>query len=308
MPREVRNVPASILGRLRNVAAESGAEFQVILSRYVLERLLYRLSISPYRERFILKGALLFPLWLTDAFRPTRDLDLLGSGDPRPDELARVFREVMSIERPEDGVVFDVDRLQAEAIRDADEYDGVRVRTEAHIGNARIPLQIDVGFGDVVVPLPDEADYPALLDAPAPRLRVYPKETVVAEKFEAIVALGADNSRMKDFYDLWAISRQFGFEGATLTRAVRATFERRGTPVPDDVPSGLSDAFAGSPEKETQWRAFTARGRLREQPASFGAVVTAARDFLMPVAAAARGTETLEATWDPGGPWRRRKA
>ncbi|WP_018291643.1 nucleotidyl transferase AbiEii/AbiGii toxin family protein [Verrucomicrobium sp. 3C] len=308
MPHKVHNVSASILARLRNVATASGADFLVILSRYVLERLLYRLSLSPYRERFILKGALLFPLWFADTFRPTRDLDLLGSGDPRPDELARVFRAVMSIERPEDGVVFDVGKLQAAAIRNAAEYDGVRIRSEAHIGNARLPVQIDVGFGDVVVPPPAEIDYPVLLDAPAPRLRVYPKETVVAEKFEAIVALGADNSRMKDFYDLWVISREFGFEGATLTRALLATFERRGTPMPVDVPSGLSDAFAGSPEKQTQWRAFVARGRLSEQPASFGTVVTAARDFLMPLAAAARRAETLDAIWNPGGPWCAAKA
>ena len=199
MPREARNVPASVLARLRNVAVERGTDFQVILSRYVLERLLYRLSISPHRDRFILKGALLFPLWLAEAFRPTRDLDLLGFGDPRPEELAKVFRELMSIEALEDGVAFDLGRLQAEPIRDTAAYDGVRARTEARLGTARIPVRIDIGFGDVIVPQPDETEYPVLLDGPAPRLRVYPKEAVVAEKFEAIVALGADNSRIKDF-------------------------------------------------------------------------------------------------------------
>jgi predicted nucleotidyltransferase component of viral defense system len=307
MPREVRNIPASILGRLRNIAVERGADFQVILSRYVLERLLYRLSISPHRDRFILKGALLFPLWLAEAFRPTRDLDLLGLGDPRPEVLARVFREVMSIETLDNGVAFDVGHLRAEAIRDAAAYDGVRVRTEARVGSARSPVQIDIGFGDIVIPQPDEAEYPVLLDAPAPRLRVYPKETVVAEKFEAIVALGADNSRMKDFYDIWAMSRLFSFEGPALTRATRATFERRRTPVPDDIPSGLSGEFSESPEKQARWRAFASRGRLSEQPSSFHEVVAVARDLLMPVAGALRKAQTLDAIWDPGGPWRPRR-
>lgn len=303
MPREVRNIPASILGRLRNVAVERGSDFQVILSHYVLERLLYRLSISPYRNRFILKGALLFPLWLAEAFRPTRDLDLLGSGDPRPEELARVFGEVMNIDLPEDGVAFDVGQVQAQAIRDAAAYDGVRVRTGARLGRARIPVQIDIGFGDIVLPRPDEAEYPVLLDAPAPRLLVYPKETVVAEKFEAIVALGADNSRMKDFFDIWALSRQFSFDGATLSRAIQATFERRGTPVPDDVPSGLSSELSESLEKQAQWHAFASRGRLSEHPASFGEVVAAVRDFVMPVAEAVRRAKSPDAIWDPGGPW-----
>jgi predicted nucleotidyltransferase component of viral defense system len=304
MPREVRNIPASILGRLRHIAVETGSDFQVILSRYVLERLLYRLSISPHRDRFILKGALLFPLWLAEAFRPTRDLDLLGSGDPRPEELARVFGEVMSIEVPDDGVAFDVGQLQAQAIRDAAAYDGVRVRTEARLGNARIPVQIDIGFGDIVLPRPDAAEYPVLLDGPAPRLLVYPKETVVAEKFEAIVAWGADNSRMKDFYDIWAMSRRFSFEGPALTRAIGATFERRGTPIPDDPPSGLRSELAASPEKRAQWHAFASRGRLSEHPGSFGEVVAVVRDLLMPVAEALRDAKSLDATWDPGGPWR----
>lgn len=305
MPREVRNVRASIQARLRDVAVQTGTDVQIVFSRYVLERLLYRLSISPYRDRFIVKGALLFPLWLADPFRPTRDLDLLGLGDPRPEELAKVFRQVMSIHARDDGVLFDIDNLRAEAIRDAADYGGVRVRTAARLGSARIAVQIDIGFGDAVVPPAAEVEFPVLLDAPAPRLHVYAKETVVAEKFEAIVALGGENSRMKDFYDHWAMSRRFDFDGVVLVRAIRATFERRRTEVPTDVPPGLSDAVATSPEKEAQWRAFTARGRLDAQARPFPEVVVAVRKFLTPAARAASDAQEFVAVWDPGGPWRR---
>lgn len=306
MAREIKNVAASVQARLRNVARETGTEFQILLSRYVLERLLYRLSVSPHRDRFILKGALLFPLWLDEPFRPTRDLDLLGFGDSRPTELAEVFREIMSVEVLDDGVVFDTGAVQAAGIRDQTDYDGVRVRTQARIGSARIPVQIDVGFGDTVVPPATEVEYPVLLEAPAPRIRVYPRETVVAEKFEALVSLGGDNSRMKDFYDLWAISEQFRFDGAALAESIRATFARRGTDIPDDIPSGLSEELASSPEKEAQWRAFTQRGRLGAQPGTFPEVVSRLRDFLMPAAHATAEAQNPAAVWHSGGPWRAR--
>jgi len=306
MAREIKNVAASVQARLRNVARETGTDFQILLSRYVLERLLYRLSVSSHRDRFILKGALLLPLWLDDPFRPTRDLDLLGFGDSRPAELADVFRDIMSVEVLDDGVVFDTGRIQAAAIRDQADYDGVRVRTEARIGNARIPVQVDVGFGDAVVPPATEVEYPVLLGAPAPRIHVYPRETVVAEKFEAIVSLGGDNSRMKDFYDLWAMSEQFGFDGAALAESIRATFARRGTDIPNDVPSGLREEFASSPEKEAQWRAFTQRGRLGAQSGTFPEVISRLRNFLMPVVHVVAKAQNPGAVWDPGGPWRTR--
>jgi predicted nucleotidyltransferase component of viral defense system len=305
MAREIKNVAASAQARLRNVARETGTDFQILLSRYVLERLLYRLSVSPHRNRFILKGALLFPLWLDDPFRPTRDLDLLGFGDSRPAELADVFREIMSVGVPDDGVVFDTGAVQAAAIRDQADYDGVRVRTEARIGNARIPVQVDVGFGDAVFPAATEVAYPVLLEAPVPRIRAYPRETVVAEKFEALISLGGNNSRMKDFYDLWAMSEQFAFDGAALAESIRATFARRGTDIPDDIPSGLSEELASSPEKEAQWRAFTQRGRLAAQPGTFPEVISRLRDFLMPAAHAAKKAEQSAVVWEAGGPWRR---
>ena len=239
---------------------------------------------------------MLFAIWQDDPFRPTRDLDLLGQGDPDPATVAATIRSICSVEVPGDGVVFDVAGIEAAPIRSEDEYPGVSVRTDATIAGARLPIQIDVGFGDVITPEAIEIEYPALLDAPAPILRAYPPETVVAEKTEVIVLLGIANSRMKDFYDLWAIAQTFAFEGDDLAEAIRRTFERRRTPLPEQMPIGLSDSFAL--EREIQWQAFLARDRLKVAPASFAQVIDDLRAFLQPVLA-----RTEVAFWPPGGPW-----
>ncbi len=216
MPREIKNVGASVRARLLSLAQRQGADFQLIVTRYALERFLYRLGVSPYRDRFILKGAMLFAIWLDDPYRPTRDVDFLGFGDNETEAVAEIFRKVCAVEVADDGVVFDVNKLRAESTREDTDYGGIRVQTQATVGGARVPIRIDIGFGDVVTPRPAEIEYPALLDAPPPKLRAYPKETVVAEKFEALVSLGHSNSRMKDFYDLWMLSRYFEFEQKTL--------------------------------------------------------------------------------------------
>lgn len=303
MAREVTNVPASVLARLNSLARRRGTDFQVVLSRYVLERLLYRLSVSSQRDRYILKGALLFPLWLDDPLRPTRDLDLLGHGEPDPEDVASRMREVMATEVVDDGVVFDIAGLRAAAIRENASYGGVRVQTDARVARARIPVRIDVGFGDAVVPAAEEVEYPSLLDAPTPRIRAYPRETVVAEKFEAIVALGEANSRMKDLYDLWALSDQFAFRGDALTASIRATFMRRGTEIPARVPVGLTDEHAMSSDKMAQWRAFLGREQLAADPGALVDVVARLRPFLMPIAEAVAGDAAFDADWLPGGPW-----
>ena len=266
MAREFRNVGASVRARLFARARAEQTDFQILLTRYALERLLYRLSVSDQRERFVLKGAMLLAIWQHDHFRPTRDLDLLGQGDPDPAAVAASIRSICSAEAPDDGVVFDIEGIRAAPIRGEDEHPGVRVRTGATIAGARLPIQIDIGFGDVITPQSIEIEYPTLLDAPAPILRAYPPETVVAEKTEAIVSLGIGNSRMKDFYDLWTITQTFAFEGDDVAEAIRRTFERRRTPWPQQLPVGLSDGFAF--ERETQWRAFLARDRLEAAPDS----------------------------------------
>ena len=258
---KVKNLPASVRQRLLNLAKARRDEFDLVLARYALERLLYRLSVSPHRERFLLKGALLFAVWGVDDHRPTRDADLLGSGNSDPAALVAVFREVCAVEC-EDGIAFDADSVAAASIAEDKVYPGVRVTLRAELSGARIPVQIDVGFGDAVTPGPEPVDYPVLLDAPVPRLRAYPVATVVAEKFHSITVLGPDNSRMKDFYDLSVIASRFEVEPALLAKAIAATFERRKTALPDGPPMALGSDFAALPAKLAQWAAFLRRNRL----------------------------------------------
>lgn len=300
-PREVRDIAASVRQRLLHRARERGEDFQLVLTWYGIERLLYRLSQSAHAESFVLKGAMLFSLWSSDTYRPTRDLDLLGFGDSRVERMEEVFRDVCEV-ACDDGIRFDASSVRGEEIRGADEYDGVRIRLAGHLAGARVPLQVDVGFGDAVVPPPERVDYPTLLDFPPPRMRAYPRETVVAEKFQALVALGIANTRMKDFYDLWVLARRFAFDGARLSKAMAATFERRRTAIPAEPPLALTQGFHGDPAKRTQWRAFLRRGTVAEE-AELGAVVDLIRTFLMPPARAAQAGARSPGTWRPGGPW-----
>lgn len=304
MAREIKNVAASIRARLLELARRSGRDFQLVLTNYALERLLYRLSVSPHRDRFVLKGALLFTVWLEDPFRPTRDLDLLGHGDAEAAAIAAVFQEILSQTVPEDGLVFDVGGLEATIIREDARYGGIRIETTALLERARVPVRVDVGFGDAITPRPDEIDYPTLLDAPAPHLRAYPRETVVAEKLEAIVSLGFTNSRMKDFYDLAMIARHFELEGQVLVAAVKATFERRRTEIPATIPDGLSDDFVSMAESQTRWQGFLARDRLAMNAPDFGRTVEEIRRFSLPILAAANGSKSVPGYWPAGGPWK----
>jgi len=217
MAREpLKNVGASVRARLLQRSRDQRTDFQILLTRYALERLLYRLSRSEHRNRFILKGAMLFVTWVEAPFRPTRDLDLLGYGDNSPEAIGDTFRAILTQPVDDDGVAFDIAGLEAAPIREDLEYGGVRVRTQATIAGARIPIQVDVGFGDAITPGPIEIDYPALLDAPAPHLRAYPIETVVAEKFHALAARGITNSRLKDYYDLWLIADTFELDSRSV--------------------------------------------------------------------------------------------
>jgi predicted nucleotidyltransferase component of viral defense system len=297
MPREPRNIGASVRARLLERARAERSDFQTLLTRYALERLLYRLSASPHRDRFILKGAMLFVTWVADPFRPTRDLDLLGHGDSDAEAIGETFRAICAQPVTDDGVTFDVVALTAAPIREEVEYGGVRVRTTATIAGARIPIQVDIGFGDAITPAAIEIDYPALLDAPAPHLRAYPVETVVAEKFEALVTLGVANSRLKDFYDLWVISRTFELRREAVVAAVQRTFERRGTILPSDIPVGLTDEFAQA--WAAQWRAFLGRDRMAAAPEALAVTIADLRVFLMPLVV---GLDN-QRVWQPSGPW-----
>lgn len=253
---------ASIHARLLNLAKARGDDFNLILTRYAIERFLYRLSLGPEREAFWLKGALLFDLWFDVPHRPTRDADFLGFGPADTEALASTIREICGV-AVDDGMEFDPASITVEDIREEANYGGLRVRLVSRLGNARCTVQLDVGYGDAVTPGPEEAVYPTLLDdQPAPRLRVYPRAAVAAEKLEAIVSLGMANSRMKDFFDLRALAHEGVLDARLLGDAIAATFQRRGTAVPEDVPLGLSDEFARDAMKRAQWKAFLGKNRL----------------------------------------------
>ena len=284
MPEAPQNIAASVRARLLNNARAQGQAFDLVLTRYALERLLYRLSRSAAANRFVLKGAMLVMTWLKAPHRGTRDLDLMGFGDPNPGALVDLFRKVMAAPEP-DGLVFDIEGLRAEPIREDVEYGGVRLRTRATLDGARISISVDVAFGDAIEPDAELIDYPVLLDLPAPRLRAYARETVVAEKFQAMVALGRANTRMKDFYDVWVLSKTHAFDADRLSRAIAATFARRNTVVPIEAPDALTPAFAADAPKQAQWRAFIAA--LELAPADLGVVVAELADFLTPHARAA---------------------
>ena len=296
------NVAASVRQRLLDQARSKRVDFNLLLTRYGLERFLYRLGCSEYRERFILKGAMLFPLWGVVSYRSTRDVDLLGYGESEIAALVEVFRMICQTEVADDGVIFDPASVQAEDIRDQMEYGGTRIKLNADLAGARIHLQVDIGFGDVVTPAAVAADYPTVLDQPAPHVRVYPRETVVAEKFQAMVHLGIANSRMKDFHDLWVIGSQFNFDGATLTSALVRTFERRNTPLPNTLPLALTPEFFADTQKIRQWKAFLNRAGLGIQP-ELSEVATFITVFVMPLIELCSRGEVFDGAWTAGGPW-----
>jgi len=279
MAKELKNIGASVRARLLALSKAKGQTFDLILTRFALERLLYRLSKSQFADRFVLKGALLLITWLETPHRPTRDLDLLGYGSPDPELMLAAFREILANDAS-DGVTFDVAALRIERIREELEYGGLRLRTTANVAGARIAITIDIGFGDATEPGIEALEYPALLDLPAPHLKAYAPETVIAEKFQAMVVLGQANSRMKDFYDIWVLSRTFTFDPARLSSAIQATFKRRSTVLPTDPPLGLTAAFATDPQKQIQWRAFCRD--IGQEPGSLTEVVSELRAFLMP--------------------------
>ena len=245
-----KNVAASVRQRLYNLAKKRGDDFQILLTRYTIERLLYRLGQSPHRAGFILKGATLFSLWGDEPYRATRDLDLLGIGESDVSRLRDVFRELCRLQVENDGIRFDPDTVDALPIREDADYGGVRVTLVGFLDRARVPVQVDVGFGDALVPLPEDVSFPTILDFPSPKLRAYRRETVVAEKFQAMVMLGTANSRMRDFYDVWQLSLRFGFEGSLLRDAINATFTRRRTQLPAEAPTALTASFYEDPCKD----------------------------------------------------------
>ena len=285
MRKPIQNIGASVRARLLNLAKERNQPFELLLVRYTLERLLYRLSKSNHRDKFVLKGAMLMRHWLDDPHRPTRDLDLLGFGDSDPELTLKIFREICAVEA-DDAVVFDADALAVDQVRDESGYGGLRLKTYATVDGARVRVVIDIGYGDATEPGLDEIELPVLLDQPAPNLRAYPPETVIAEKFQAMVALGLANTRLKDFYDIWILAKPHEFKDDRLAQAIAATFARRKTEIPTERPDGLTPAFAYDPTKQRQWAGFVEE--LAVNPGTLADVIEDVAAFLMPHAAAAK--------------------
>jgi len=294
---------ASVKQRLLNLAQSRGEDFNLLLNQYGIERLLYRLGESEYRDEFVLKGAALFQIWTGARHRPTRDLDLLSRQPADQDRLKSIFTQICSLNVHEDGMSYIPESISIEPIRLETEFGGIHMRLVSFLGTARIHIHVDIGAGDVVVPPPELSEYPVLLDLPAPRLHVYRRETVIAEKLQAAVELGFANSRMKDFFDIWFLATTYAFEGATLCRAIKATFSSRLTEIPDNTQLLLSPDFSNDKVKRSQWQAFMERAGLADPRLEFGAVLAYLREFLFPPLIAVGHDESLAMVWRAGEGW-----
>ena len=297
-----RNLGASVRQRLLNKAHAEARPFQELLQYYAMERFLYRLAQSPHAKRFVLKGALLLTAWRAPLSRPTMDIDFAGKTSNDLDHIRKVIAEVCDERVEDDGIEFVSSSISASRITEDADYEGVRIRFHGLLAGARIPMQIDLGFGDVIVPEVVLVTYPTLLEFPNPVLTAYPKETVIAEKLEALISLGLLNSRMKDYFDLWLLSRLYEFDGAVLLRAIMATFRQRKTTL-EFQPVGLSDEFASDSAKNTQWKAFLRRSRFDSAPETLIEVTSEVRKFVGPVLAAAVASDDFATHWKPGLGW-----
>lgn len=290
-----KNIAASIRAKLKNKAQEKGVEFQSLLVRFGNERLLYRLSRSEYQTSFMLKGAALFAVWFDEPHRPTKDMDLLGKGENDIPTLEKVFRAISLIDG-EDGLEFPADSIKGAEIRADKLYQGIRLTLLAYLDGAKIPLQVDIGFGDAVTPAAKTETIETILDLPKPRLKIYPKETVVAEKFEAMVKLGIGNSRMKDFWDVQFLVKEFDFDGALLQKAIRATFAARQTVMPQTLPVALTEAFAENPVPLADWNAFIRRNKITSET-DFLLVIKSLEEFFSPLIEAEKANSTFNKRW-----------
>ena len=296
-----RNLAASVRARLLNRSRETKQDFNLVLTRFAIERLLYRISISTYTDHFLLKGALLFDLWFDIPHRPTRDADLLGFGSTDLSEVEAIFKQICTID-VQDGVIFHPDTVKASEIRKEANYAGVRVMLLGVIDGARCQIQVDIGFGDAVTPAPENIEYPVMLqEFNAPKLRAYPRYTVVAEKFETLSNLGIANSRMKDYLDLWILAMHTNFDGEILREAIRATFNRRKTSLTETIPFGLTESFARDAQKQKQWQAFLLKNRL--ESLALDDVVSTLAEFLQPILNRVNQEANFSAYWQAGGPW-----
>jgi predicted nucleotidyltransferase component of viral defense system len=300
LKKPVANMAASVRQRLLNIARERKEDFNLVLTKYGLERVLYRISQSQYREIFVLKGALLFELWTKERYRPTRDADFLARGENSPERFVQIFKDIFETKVEDDGVRFDPATVTAERITEDVDYQGIRVRSRGYLENARIPIQVDLGFGDVITPAPVQTEIPSLLNLPTPKLKAYPRESVVSEKFEAMVSLGLTNSRMKDFYDLYKLSQDFSFDGSALSQAIKKTFAARKTGLPTKLPVVFTSEFFYDADKKKQWGAFCTKNRSYVGELSLEAVCKELAKFLRPVVSALVNVGDIPKKWSKG--------
>ena len=296
------NIAASIRQKLLNLARDTGRPFSEVLQFYAMERFLYRLSVSEHKDKLILKGALMLIAWQAPSARPTTDLDFLGKVSNDPETVANMIRAICKMAVEDDGLVFDPASIKAESITEDADYRGIRVRFTGKLDAARVTMQLDIGFGDILIPAPKELEYPTLLGTPKPVISGYSRESSIAEKLEAMVTLGMANSRMKDFYDIWYLSRWFEFEGAVLLEAVSATFDRRGTAL-SKCPIVFSDDFVENSQKQTQWSAFISKNGLDEAPATLKEVAGEIDVFLRPIIEAILDHQSGLQVWSAEAKW-----
>lgn len=303
MSREpTKDSAASVRTRLLTLAQSRGEDFQRILGKYAIERFLHRLGRSQYRDNFVLKGAILFTLWTGDTHRPTRDLDLLGKGSSAIAEVEETIRAICAMEE-DDGLLFNGQSVHGARIKGDDEYEGVRVTFQGVLAGARIPMQVDIGFGDAVYPGPEFASFPVLLPMDPPVIRAYPREATVAEKFNAMVVLDIRNSRMKDFYDIWFMATTWEFGMRTLRTAILASFERRGVPIPEGIPFALTEEFLNDPQKKLQWSAFVSRLNPDSKVPSFDEVGAVLRNFVVTCIHSGSPARATDMQWTPNLGW-----
>ncbi len=302
------SVAHSVHDRLLNLAMTRKEDFNAILTRYGNERLLYRLSRTRHGKRFILKGAALFVLWLGRIHRPTRDLDLLATGRINQSVLTGIFQDICTVPVKSDGLKFDPASIAVTEIREGQAYRGLRVKLRGFLGTARLNLQVDIGLGDSLSQKAEEAAYPTLLDMPAPHIKIYPRETAIAEKLDAMLERGIKNSRMKDYFDIAMLARHFSFDGNTLQAAVNATLKRREREVDDHLPISLTDEFGKDATKVLQWKAFIHNNRAGEDSTDLLTTIRQVRTFLEPVLIAINKRTTFDGHWRAAGPWRKRNA
>ena len=298
------NIPASVKQRLLNLARTSDIEFNILLTKYALERLLYRISVSRLKNRFVLKGAMLFWVWRKSMHRSTLDVDFLDLETTPMEQLAHEFRDICAFAVEDDGFRFLAESVRASQIRGHDAFTGARINLTGMLGKASVPLQVDIGFGDACIPPPELVDFPVLLNHPVPRLLASARETMIAEIFHALVGLGMRNSRMKDYFDIHSLSQEFDFKGSALIQALTATFERQKTALPHRAPIGLSAEFSMDPAKQIQWKSFLVQKDVQDFKMTFEQVVVAVRRFLMPPSSASAGGKKFDDFWPAGGPWR----